>query len=129
MRVEIDPHAGFCFGVRKAVQAAEEVLASEGKLFCLGDLVHNEEELQRLTSLGLKTVNQDEFKALKNCKVLIRAHGEPPETYETARRNNIELIDATCPVVLKLQDKIEKSYRRDQGFRRPAGHFRKEKPC
>jgi len=111
MRVEIDPHAGFCFGVRKAVKAAEEILASEGSLYCLGDLVHNEEELQRLTVLGLKTVNQDEFKVLKNCKVLIRAHGEPPETYETARRNHIELIDATCPVVLKLQEKIGKSYR------------------
>ncbi len=117
MRVEIDPQAGFCFGVRKAVKAAEEILASEGSLYCLGDLVHNEEELQRLTSLGLKTVNHDEYKALKNCKVLIRAHGEPPETYETARRNNIELIDATCPVVLKLQNKIEKSFEeiRDSG--------------
>jgi 4-hydroxy-3-methylbut-2-enyl diphosphate reductase len=110
MKVEIDPHAGFCFGVRKAVQAAEEILASEGKLFCLGDLVHNEEELRRLTTLGLKTVDHNEFKTLKNCRVLIRAHGEPPETYETARQNNIELIDATCPVVLKLQDRIEKSY-------------------
>jgi 4-hydroxy-3-methylbut-2-enyl diphosphate reductase len=110
MRVEIDPRAGFCFGVRKAVQAAEEILASDGRLFCLGDLVHNEEELRRLTALGLKTVDHDEFKTLRDCRVLIRAHGEPPETYETARQNNIELIDATCPVVLKLQDKIEKSY-------------------
>jgi 4-hydroxy-3-methylbut-2-enyl diphosphate reductase len=110
MKVEIDPHAGFCFGVRKAVLAAEEILAEEGRLYCLGDLVHNEEELQRLTSLGLKTINQEEFNNLKNCKVLIRAHGEPPETYETALRNHIELIDATCPVVLKLQDRIEKSY-------------------
>jgi len=111
MRVEIDPHAGFCFGVRKAVQAAEEILASESTLFCLGDLVHNEEELKRLTALGLKTIDHNEFNTLRNCKVLIRAHGEPPETYDTAHRNNIELIDATCPVVLKLQDKIKKSYR------------------
>jgi 4-hydroxy-3-methylbut-2-en-1-yl diphosphate reductase len=111
MRVEIDPHAGFCFGVRNAVQAAEKILAAEGILYCLGDLVHNEEELQRLTSLGLKTIDQGQFEKLRNCKVLIRAHGEPPDTYETARRNNIELIDATCPVVLKLQEKIRKSYK------------------
>jgi 4-hydroxy-3-methylbut-2-enyl diphosphate reductase len=111
MRVEIDPHAGFCFGVRKAVQAAERILAAEGTLYCLGDLVHNEEELQRLASLGLKTINHGQLGELRNCRVLIRAHGEPPETYETARRNNIELIDATCPVVLQLQEKIRKSYR------------------
>jgi 4-hydroxy-3-methylbut-2-en-1-yl diphosphate reductase len=111
MNVEIDPHAGFCFGVRKAVQSAEQILAAEGTLYCLGDLVHNEEELHRLTSLGLKTIDRGQFEQLRNCRVLIRAHGEPPETYETARRNNIELIDATCPVVLKLQEKIRKSYR------------------
>jgi 4-hydroxy-3-methylbut-2-enyl diphosphate reductase len=110
MRVEIDPHAGFCFGVRKAVQAAEKILATEGTLYCLGDLVHNEEELRRLASLGLKTIDSRQFEKLVNCRVLIRAHGEPPETYETARRNNIELIDATCPVVLKLQEKIRRSY-------------------
>ena len=110
MRVEIDPHAGFCFGVRKAVQSAERILSAEGSLYCLGDLVHNEEELQRLTSLGLKTVDHGQFAKLRNCRVLIRAHGEPPETYETAHRNNIELIDATCPVVLKLQEKIRKSH-------------------
>ncbi|MBN2275594.1 MAG: 4-hydroxy-3-methylbut-2-enyl diphosphate reductase, partial [Bacteroidales bacterium] len=110
MKVEIDQHAGFCFGVRKAVKAAEEILAAEGELFCLGDLVHNEEELRRLNALGLKTIDHEGLKALKNCKVLIRAHGEPPGTYETARKNNIELIDATCPVVLKLQEKIRKSY-------------------
>jgi 4-hydroxy-3-methylbut-2-en-1-yl diphosphate reductase len=111
MRVEIDPHAGFCFGVRKAVQSAESILSAEGSLYCLGDLVHNEEELQRLASLGLKTIDHGQFEQLRNCRVLVRAHGEPPETYETARRNNIELIDATCPVVLKLQGKIRKSYR------------------
>jgi len=110
MRVEIDPHAGFCFGVRKAVQAAERILAAGGSLYCLGDLVHNEEELQRLASLGLKTIDHEQFQNLRNCNVLIRAHGEPPETYETARRNNIGLIDATCPVVLKLQKKIKGSY-------------------
>jgi 4-hydroxy-3-methylbut-2-enyl diphosphate reductase len=91
MRVEIDPQAGFCFGVRKAVHFAESILAAEGSLYCLGYLVHNEEELSRLTSLGLKTIDHGQFKQLRNCKVLIRAHGEPPETYETARRNNIEL--------------------------------------
>ena len=110
MNVEIDPHAGFCFGVRKAVQFAEQILSAEGTLYCLGDLVHNEEELHRLTALGLKTIDHRQFEQLRNCRVLIRAHGEPPETYETARRNNIELIDATCPVVLKLQEKIRKSY-------------------
>jgi 4-hydroxy-3-methylbut-2-en-1-yl diphosphate reductase len=115
MKVEIDPRAGFCFGVRKAVQAAEEILGTEGQLYCLGDLVHNEEELQRLTALGLKTVDHDEFRKLANCKVLIRAHGEPPETYSTALKNNIELIDATCPVVLRLQDKIERSFNEMQG--------------
>jgi 4-hydroxy-3-methylbut-2-enyl diphosphate reductase len=110
MIVEIDPHAGFCFGVQRAVQAAEKILALEGSLFCLGDLVHNEEELARLKTLGLKTIDHEEFKTLRNCKILIRAHGEPPETYKIAHQNNIELIDATCPVVLKLQEKIEKSY-------------------
>jgi len=111
MKVEIDPHAGFCFGVRKAVQAAEKILAAEDTLYSLGDLVHNEEELHRLASLGLKTIDHAQFERLSNCRVLIRAHGEPPETYETARRNNIELIDTTCPVVLKLQEKIRKSFR------------------
>jgi len=118
MKVEIDPHAGFCFGVHKAVQSAERILAAEGSLYCLGDLVHNEEELRRLTSLGLKTIDHREFEKLRNCRVLIRAHGEPPETYETARTNHIELIDATCPVVLKLQEKIRRSFRelkKDEG--------------
>jgi 4-hydroxy-3-methylbut-2-enyl diphosphate reductase len=110
MTIEIDKHAGFCFGVRRAVEMAEKALAMEGMLYCLGDLVHNEKELERLHKLGLKTIDHETFKTLRNCRVLIRAHGEPPETYHIAKQNNIELIGATCPVVLKLQNKVEKAY-------------------
>lgn len=110
MIVEIDQNSGFCFGVVYAIQKAEEVLKSEKNLFCLGDIVHNNVEVERLSKLGLKTINHEEFKRLKNCKVLIRAHGEPPETYRVALENNIELIDASCPVVLKLQNKIKNGY-------------------
>ncbi len=110
MIIEIDKHAGFCFGVRRAVEMAEKALAEDGTLYCLGDLVHNEKELERLNKLGLITIDPDTFKTLKNCRVLIRAHGEPPETYRIARQNNIDLIGATCPVVLKLQNKIKNKY-------------------
>ncbi len=110
MNIEIDKNAGFCFGVRRAVEMAEKALAVDGMLYCLGDLVHNEKELERLSKLGLKTIDHETFKNLRNCRVLIRAHGEPPETYLTAKQNNIELIGATCPVVLKLQNKVGKAY-------------------
>lgn len=111
MKVEIDRRSGFCFGVIKAIKSAENELEKMPQLYCLGDIVHNGEEVQRLEKLGLKSISKEEFFTLKNCKVLIRAHGEPPETYDYAEKNNIELVDATCPVVLTLQEKVKKSYR------------------
>lgn len=111
MKVEIDRKSGFCFGVINAIKSAENELENRSQLYCLGDIVHNGEEVQRLENLGLKSISKDEFFSLKNCKVLIRAHGEPPETYEYARNNNIELIDATCPVVLTLQERVKDSYK------------------
>lgn len=110
MNVTIDQESGFCFGVVFAIQMAEAELDDSGTLFCLGDIVHNNMEVDRLTKKGLKIINHDQFRELRDCKVLIRAHGEPPETYETAIRNNIELIDASCPVVLKLQNRVRTSF-------------------
>lgn len=110
MNITIDQESGFCFGVVFAIQMAEAELDVSGTLYCLGDIVHNNMEVDRLTKKGLKIINHDQFRELKDCKVLIRAHGEPPETYETAIRNNIELIDASCPVVLKLQNRVRTSY-------------------
>ena len=109
MIVEIDQKSGFCFGVLNAIGKAEETLNTEETLYSLGHIVHNELEVKRLQQMGLKTINHDEFFHLKDCKVLIRAHGEPPSTYEYARKNNITLIDATCPVVLKLQQRVKKA--------------------
>jgi 4-hydroxy-3-methylbut-2-enyl diphosphate reductase len=109
MKVEIDIHSGFCFGVTNAVQRAEKELAKSGTLYCLGKIVHNQEEVERLEKSGLITIDHDFFSKLTNARVLIRAHGEPPETYEIARRNNLELIDATCPVVYKLQERVGKA--------------------
>lgn len=106
MKVEVDERSGFCFGVKNAVEVAEEALSEGEKVFSLGPIVHNDIEVERLTGLGLVTINHDEFKKLKNCKVLIRAHGEPPETYEIARQNNNTIIEATCPIVKRLQSKI-----------------------
>lgn len=106
MTVTIDEHSGFCFGVIHAIQTAEAYLQSHDSLYCLGDIVHNNEEVKRLTSIGLRVINQEQFAALRNTTVLIRAHGEPPATYQLAKMNNITLIDATCPVVLKLQQRI-----------------------
>lgn len=111
MKVEIDRRSGFCFGVIKAIKSAESELQDSNQLFCLGDIVHNGEEVQRLEKMGLKSISKEEYFSLKNCKVLIRAHGEPPETYEHAEKNNIELIDATCPVVLTLQERVKGSYK------------------
>ena len=110
MTIEIDKNSGFCFGVVNAIQKAEEELLVNNKLLCLGDIVHNNVEVMRLEEKGLVTINREQFKNLKNQKVLIRAHGEPPETYIIAKNNNIQLIDATCPVVLKLQKKIKKGF-------------------
>ncbi len=110
MKVEIDRRSGFCFGVIKTIKSAESELKTADKLYCLGDIVHNGMEVERLEKMGLHSISREEFMQLKDCKVLIRAHGEPPETYEYAKQNNIELIDATCPVVLTLQEKVKGSY-------------------
>ena len=112
-KVEIDEGSGFCFGVVTAIHKAEEELAKGETLYCLGDIVHNSREVDRLKTMGLITINREEFKQLKNAKVLLRAHGEPPETYMIARENNIEIIDATCPVVLRLQKRIRQGYLAD----------------
>ena len=110
MQIEIDSGSGFCFGVTTAIRKAEEKLAAGKTLYCLGDIVHNGMECERLRRLGLVTINHDEMKRLHGVKVLLRAHGEPPETYALARRNDIEIIDATCPVVLQLQRRIKRKY-------------------
>ena len=105
--IEIDKDSGFCFGVTAAIGKAEEQLASDGTLYCLGDIVHNSDEVERLQAKGLRTITHEQLATLHDVKVLLRAHGEPPSTYELARRNNIHIIDATCPVVLKLQERIK----------------------
>lgn len=115
MQVEIDSKSGFCFGVTTAIRKAEEVLDREGSLYCLGDIVHNTEEVERLQRKGLVTITHEDLEKLHDVKVLLRAHGEPPSTYELARRNNIEIIDATCPVVLQLQRRIKAAWEADPG--------------
>lgn len=114
MIVEIDKKSGFCFGVVKAITKAENELTDSETLYCLGDIVHNGEEVNRLANQGMVTISREEFFTMQNCRVLIRAHGEPPETYEYARQNNIELVDATCPIVLQLQNKIRASFELQQ---------------
>ncbi|MDE5774369.1 MAG: 4-hydroxy-3-methylbut-2-enyl diphosphate reductase, partial [Muribaculaceae bacterium] len=109
VKVEVDAGSGFCFGVVTAIRKAEEELANSGQLYCLGDIVHNAAEVERLREKGLITITHEELEKLHGVKVLLRAHGEPPSTYEIARRNNIEIIDATCPVVLQLQRRIKAS--------------------
>lgn len=108
--VEIDNMSGFCFGVVTAIRKAEDELARSGSLYCLGDIVHNSNEVERLQRCGLRTITHAEMAQLHDVKVLLRAHGEPPSTYDLARRNNIDIIDATCPVVLKLQQRIKEAY-------------------
>lgn len=110
MKIEIDEGSGFCFGVTTAIKKAEEELATGSELYCLGDIVHNGMECERLHNMGLKTINHDEFATLHDKKVLLRAHGEPPSTYQEAQANGIEIIDATCPVVLQLQRRIKRQY-------------------
>ena len=110
MNIEIDKKSGFCFGVVNAIKKAEEELDKGELLYCLGDIVHNGQEVKRLESKALITINHEQFARLSNVKVLLRAHGEPPSTYEIARRNNITLVDASCPVVLKLQSRIKTAY-------------------
>ncbi len=110
LQIEIDNGSGFCFGVTTAIQKAEEELEKGTQLYCLGDIVHNGMECERLRAMGLVTIDHEQMARLHDVTVLLRAHGEPPETYEMARRNNIEIIDATCPVVLQLQKRIKKQY-------------------
>lgn len=114
LQIEIDSGSGFCFGVTTAISKAEEELAEGKTLYCLGDIVHNGMECERLRRMGLITINHEEMRGLRDVKVLLRAHGEPPETYALARKNNIEIIDATCPVVLQLQRRIKKQYEKDR---------------
>lgn len=116
LKVHIDDHSGFCFGVVYAIEMAEEILDEQGYLYCLGDIVHNDEEVNRLTRKGLKIIDHGDLHGLKDEKVLIRAHGEPPSTYELAIRNNLTLIDASCPVVLKLQNRIKNSFDKDENI-------------
>lgn len=108
MEIKIDKKSGFCFGVERAISMAEKEATSKEKLYCLGEIVHNSQEVNRLRIKGIEFINREKFFTLKNCRVLIRAHGEPPETYEYARNNNITILDATCPVVLRLQEKVKR---------------------
>jgi 4-hydroxy-3-methylbut-2-en-1-yl diphosphate reductase len=110
MTITIDKNSGYCFGVEFAIQMAEDEMESVPELYCLGDIVHNSMEVQRLYQKGLRIIDREQLKNLHDCKVLIRAHGEPPETYQLALKNNIELIDASCPVVLKLQNRVKHAY-------------------
>lgn len=114
MKVEIDVNSGFCFGVVTAITKAEAELEKSGQLYCLGDIVHNAREVERLCAKGLRTITHEELADLKDVKVLLRAHGEPPQTYRTAATNNVTIIDATCPVVLQLQRRIKQAY--DEGL-------------
>ncbi|MDN3669692.1 4-hydroxy-3-methylbut-2-enyl diphosphate reductase [Echinicola jeungdonensis] len=110
MEVTIDKNSGYCFGVEFAIKMAEDEMESGGRLYCLGDIVHNDMEVKRLSEKGLIVINREALQDLRDCKVLIRAHGEPPETYKLAIENNIELIDASCPVVLKLQHRVKTAF-------------------
>ena len=114
IQVDIDNNSGFCFGVVYAIEMAEEILNEQGYLYCLGDIVHNDEEVRRLEKKGLKIIDHEQVKKLRNEKILIRAHGEPPSTYELAIKNNLELVDASCPVVLKLQNRIKNAHDRNE---------------
>jgi len=110
LKVEIDQQSGCCFGVERAISKVEDELRKSGTLYCLGDIVHNNMEMERLTKMGLVTIDHETFKKLRNVRVLLRAHGEPPETYRIAEENHIEIIDASCPVVLELQKRIKRTY-------------------
>lgn len=122
MKVEIDSNSGFCFGVVTAIKKAEAELDNSGKLYCLGDIVHNTREVERLREKGLKTITHADLENLNNVKVLLRAHGEPPMTYATAQKNNVEVIDATCPVVLQLQRRIKQTYDDGVEAEKNGGH-------
>jgi len=116
LKVNIDQNSGFCFGVVYAIEMAEEILEEDKSLYCLGDIVHNDEEVRRLQNKGLKIISHGDLLKIQNAKVLIRAHGEPPSTYALALKNNLTLIDASCPVVLKLQNRIKNSYDKDENI-------------
>ncbi|MCX6234314.1 MAG: 4-hydroxy-3-methylbut-2-enyl diphosphate reductase [Bacteroidetes bacterium] len=114
LKVEIDSSSGFCFGVTSAIKKAEEILDKQDKLYCLGEIVHNEEEIRRLEKKGLITIDREQLKTLHGQKILFRAHGEPPSSYYIAKMNNNEIIDASCPIILKLHNKIKKSHGQDE---------------
>jgi 4-hydroxy-3-methylbut-2-enyl diphosphate reductase len=114
LQVTIDPNSGFCFGVVYAIQMAEDLLEEQGYLYCLGDIVHNDVEVERLQQKGLRIIGHEQLQQLRDEAVLIRAHGEPPHTYQVALQNNLTLIDASCPVVLKLQNRIKSSYDKEE---------------
>ncbi len=125
MKIEIDQGSGFCFGVTRAIGKAEEELANGAKLYCLGDIVHNGKECDRLKRMGLITIDHEAYRQLNQAKVLLRAHGEPPQTYQLAREHEIEIIDATCPVVLHLQERIKREYHADTEKRKQIVIFGK----
>lgn len=125
MNIEIDNGSGFCFGVTRAIGKAEEELAKDGHLYCLGDIVHNGKECDRLQRLGLVTINHETMNGIHDSKVLLRAHGEPPSTYKLAQKNDIEIIDATCPVVLHLQERIKKEFDADKNHKKQIVIFGK----
>lgn len=125
MTIEIDQGSGFCFGVTRAIGKAEEELSKGERLYCLGDIVHNGQECNRLLQLGLRTIDHQQFLQLHNEKVLLRAHGEPPSTYQQAKQNHINVIDATCPVVLHLQERIKREYDADKNHRKQIVIFGK----
>ncbi len=116
LKIEIDINSGFCFGVTNAINKAENILRQNHELFCLGELVHNEEEIKRLQYQGLKIIHNDELINIKNTKVLFRAHGEPPESYKLAKKNNNEIIDASCPTILKIQKLIKEAYQNNENI-------------
>lgn len=126
MHIEVDPRSGFCFGVTNTIRKAEELLEHHKTLYCLGEIVHNQKEIERLQALGLETIDHERLRQLHDCIVLIRAHGEPPGTYEIAAKNNITLVDATCPVVLRLQNKIKQVESKDKGQRTQIVIYGKE---
>ena len=125
MNIEIDQGSGFCFGVTRAISKAEEELSHGKTLYCLGDIVHNGQECSRLQEMGLITIDHDDFNQLQHATVLLRAHGEPPSTYQQASANHLELVDATCPVVLHLQERIKKEYDADTQHRKQIVIFGK----
>lgn len=128
MTVDVDVKSGFCFGVDLAVQKAEEEIKKSGKVYCLGQIVHNDMEVKRLENMGMVTINHEQYKTLKNETVLIRAHGEPPETYAIAKNNNINIIDASCPIVLKFQKRVVKAHDENQDLNQVVIYGKKDHP-